>query len=405
MRSKYLDVRKVTLPVISFMMMVSGQANIFANEVNPDMLDDVDLEFVEMDEDAKQQNAEETSEALKLAKKYGIKVKNEIGSNTQSIETSSASYSNASSDFRNSVPQNEKTEVWQKSNFLEMRKALEELTETSVNQSGPKGRLYTTYGSDPFAGDWENNSTKNIDYYWGVGNKYMEAWMKSPGNKQELAKIASLSFKDIKGTEWYASHIATAVYFGVINGYPDGTFKGSAPVSRAEFATMMNNSKRIFEDKEDLINDMDLQGHKNQWYFANALAINIGPMGVSALTVNDMNSGMTRGEVAIVLAREFFSNEYADELNCGNIKSDFKDIKGTCGYYGDSSASEQKTGYMNALKNPSKAPEEVVSALNILKDKGIMGGDQYGNSNWTKTVTRGEVIALMERIAFQIKTN
>lgn len=56
---------------------------------------------------------------------------------------------------------------------------------------------------------------------------------------------------------------------------------------------------------------------------------------------------------------------------------------------------------MEALKTPSSCPKEVVVALNTLKAKGIMVGDANGNSNWTKTVTRGEIVALFERCAQQ----
>ena len=338
----------------------------------------------------------QVEEALKLAEEYGITVTDEEGN----ILVEGDSYvdeTDISRDFRLDEIQNNKTEVWKKANFLEMRKALEQATNTSVTKNGPYGILYTTYGSDTFGGDWENNSTKDIDYLWGVGNKYMEAWMKSPGHKEELAKIASMSFKDIKGTEWYASHIPTAVYFGVVSGYPDGTFKGNAPVSRAEFATVYHNTKRIFVEKDEVGGASRLTAHKNQWYYTNMQAIANGPMGIDALTVNDMNSGMTRGEVAMILARGFFNNEYM-EAPMNVIK--FKDIKSISKGIGTwENESDKREQYMKAVKTPKSCPADVVIALNVLKDKGIMGGDSYGNSNWTKTVTRGEVIALLERIA------
>lgn len=46
------------------------------------------------------------------------------------------------------------------------------------------------------------------------------------------------SFKDVKAKDWYADSVAHASYRGIVSGYPDGTFKPNAPISRAEFASI-----------------------------------------------------------------------------------------------------------------------------------------------------------------------
>lgn len=388
--------KKLTSLVLATLIIASGQ--IYASDLTGD------VEFVDLPEELQERAKEAFEQNKKLAEQYDKLINLGVEFDDNKIEEAAKSLpqvaTSAQDDFRRNIPQKRDTEVWQKNNFLDMRLALEKLTNTEVTSAGPYGILYTTYGSDIYGGDWENRSSKWIDYLWGVGNKYMEKWMKDANNKKELAKIASMSFKDIKGNEWYASHIPTAVYYGLINGYPDGTFKGSAPVSRAEFAVMSSNASRTFTAKEDVGFPNLLTAHKDQWYYSDIEGISGGPMGIYGLSINDMNSGMSRGEVAMVLARAFFDEEFTNEYL--NLKgSSFKDITKVTQSLEEMSASEKRAEYMKQLKTPNSCPKEVVAALNVLKSKGLMAGDENGKSNWTKTVTRGEAIALFERCAQQ----
>ena len=47
------------------------------------------------------------------------------------------------------------------------------------------------------------------------------------------------SFKDVLAREWYAGYVAEAERRGLAKGYPDGTFRPSLPINRAEFATLV----------------------------------------------------------------------------------------------------------------------------------------------------------------------
>lgn len=46
------------------------------------------------------------------------------------------------------------------------------------------------------------------------------------------------SFSDVADTAWYAKQVRTLASLGIITGYTDGTFRPTAPITRAEFATM-----------------------------------------------------------------------------------------------------------------------------------------------------------------------
>jgi lysozyme len=60
------------------------------------------------------------------------------------------------------------------------------------------------------------------------------------GSVDELAK----KFKDVPATHWAADEIAAAVDDGIMEGYPDGTFKPDQAITRAEFAAAIAKMKK-----------------------------------------------------------------------------------------------------------------------------------------------------------------
>ncbi len=60
----------------------------------------------------------------------------------------------------------------------------------------------------------------------------------------------SKNFSDVKGDEWFAQNVNTAVAFGMIEGYPDGTFKPNASITRQEVASMVTRALDIAGEKQ-----------------------------------------------------------------------------------------------------------------------------------------------------------
>ena len=58
----------------------------------------------------------------------------------------------------------------------------------------------------------------------------------------------TVSFTDVKETDWFYQAVAAAVNAGYCNGYEDGTFKPSATISRAEAAVMIANAMGLEQD-------------------------------------------------------------------------------------------------------------------------------------------------------------
>ncbi len=45
-------------------------------------------------------------------------------------------------------------------------------------------------------------------------------------------------FPDADSSDWYNNTVSTSVNAGLIRGFPDGTFGGEQPITRAEFASI-----------------------------------------------------------------------------------------------------------------------------------------------------------------------
>ncbi|MNC24255.1 Endo-1,4-beta-xylanase A precursor [compost metagenome] len=54
-----------------------------------------------------------------------------------------------------------------------------------------------------------------------------------------LAQTGKSSFRDVLPEHWYYTSVSAAVEAGIVNGYPDGSFRPDAPVTREEMAAML----------------------------------------------------------------------------------------------------------------------------------------------------------------------
>lgn len=113
--------------------------------------------------------------------------------------------------------------------------------------------------------------------------------------------ISSLSFSDIKTTDWFSPYIAVGFKTGIVNGNPDNTFRPNDSVTRAQFLKMLL-----------LIHNFNPDGWKNLQLFDDvpvglwhtAFMNYAGKTGL--LTADDQNNlypgkETTRGEITRIL--------------------------------------------------------------------------------------------------------
>ncbi|MBR6916494.1 MAG: S-layer homology domain-containing protein, partial [Clostridia bacterium] len=89
----------------------------------------------------------------------------------------------------------------------------------------------------------------------------------------EIDPKATVSYPDVRAGEWYVPYLAWATTKGILKGYPDGTAKPNAPVTRAEMAVMLARYASMREltlpaaPKTDAFSDAD---SFENWYSGEA---------------------------------------------------------------------------------------------------------------------------------------
>ena len=121
--------------------------------------------------------------------------------------------------------------------------------------------------------------------------------LKDDVRAQNLTKDNACS--DVSGTAWYAAAVSTLSKMGVISGYPDGTFRPNASITRAEFAAMIARFDETAKSADTPFTD--ISGH----WAENAIgkAYGNGWVEGSSKTVFCPESNLTRAETATLLNR------------------------------------------------------------------------------------------------------
>ena len=84
------------------------------------------------------------------------------------------------------------------------------------------------------------------------------------------AKVGPSKFSDTIG-HWAEDAISKALGEGLVTGYPDGTFRPDAPITRAEAMTIFNRVLERHPDKDHLLSSMIRwpdNMNTNAWYYA-----------------------------------------------------------------------------------------------------------------------------------------
>jgi len=187
--------------------------------------------------------------------------------------------------------------------------------------------------------------------------------------KADMAK-----FKD-KPSPWAEGRMAIAIGNGLIKGYPDGTIKAKAPITRAEFAVLLS---RLIDEKApggflpfwDFIPDWALEGIKK----AHAKGIINGYPDKSF----GANKNVTKAEALVMIKRWKNIPPAADvpepSNEFPNISNEFKDVKETFNtnivlsdsfqlYYYENGADKDK--YSTALFNIYESKSAFTLRINL----------------------------------------
>lgn len=126
------------------------------------------------------------------------------------------------------------------------------------------------------------------------------------GNNIQLSAAGAQLFPDTPATAWYASYLQTAKNLGIVRGYDDGTFKPDQTVSLVENLKIALLSAHINTSGLTIDDSMyaDIQHQQSAWY-APYLQYAKNNHLVDADSGNRINAaqGMTRGKLAELMYR------------------------------------------------------------------------------------------------------
>jgi hypothetical protein len=75
--------------------------------------------------------------------------------------------------------------------------------------------------------------------------------------------FASSIFSDVSGNEWFAGNLTNVSEKGIVKGYPDGTFKPSNNVNRAELVAIIDRTQNYEHARELAFAFLDWSNNQN----------------------------------------------------------------------------------------------------------------------------------------------
>ncbi|MGE7948485.1 S-layer homology domain-containing protein [Lysinibacillus sp. NPDC093688] len=112
----------------------------------------------------------------------------------------------------------------------------------------------------------------------------------------EAASVTKTTFKDVTRSHWAYESIKQVAEKGLVTGYEDGTYKPSAQVTRAEFATFLS---RVFDGKDrTTVKFKDVGSHWAIDAIQEGLAVGFIRESDFANNKFEPNKPMTRGEMS-----------------------------------------------------------------------------------------------------------
>lgn len=169
------------------------------------------------------------------------------------------------------------------------------------------------------------------------------------------------SFSDIAG-HWGEANIKQAVQQGIVSGYPDGTFKPNATVTRAEFTVMLANALKL--DGEDASLSFTDELKIGAWA-KSAIAKSVAAGIVSGYSDGTFRpeANITRTELAVMVART----------------------------YGATPSSDTATGFADDSDIPSWARASIAK----VKELGIVSGQGGNRFAPSANATRAEAVTII----------
>ena len=197
-----------------------------------------------------------------------------------------------------------------------------------------------------------------------------------------MAAPSESSFPDTQG-HWAQEQIEAAVQSGWVNGYPDGTFRPNATITRAEFVKMLLEAANVYPNSGT-----------TSW-LKNQNKTNQGPL-------NDMaNHWLTKAELTdaalatgIVVADDYYKHNFQPEQTIARYEIALMADRALGLVY---PATHQENIDL-AFTDKSSIQDWMLGYIKEATDLGILKGYPDGSFGPKKTATRAEAVAIISRV-------
>ena len=167
----------------------------------------------------------------------------------------------------------------------------------------------------------------------------------------------SISFVDVKADDWFYKNVQSTTAHGLINGIGDSKFNPQGTLTIAEAIKLVASANAYYNNDLDSLS-VSTSGHWVSNYLTYAQQ-----KGIVTTSYSDLDSAITRGQMAELFARALPASEYAQINDFNNARE-----------------------------------RNVSDAVKTLYTSGIMIGDDTGSFRVNDTITRAETAAIINRV-------
>ena len=186
-------------------------------------------------------------------------------------------------------------------------------------------------------------------------------------------------FSDVNENDWFYYAVAMAEDVGYMNGYPDGTFRPNATITRAECATILN---RIKDSDAQIFGIYTYRDVPSTAWYANAVN-SVGEV-MGGIRVLTSNNDILNPDLAM-----FYPDEPCMRIVfCQSIPT-IIDMANSGGY----------DGTLHYFTDNSVMDSYEIEMVSALYNAGIISGNPDGAFSPDSTITRAEVAQILSNYA------
>ena len=180
------------------------------------------------------------------------------------------------------------------------------------------------------------------------------------------ALVAAADFEDVPAADWAFEHVTLLEDMGIVNGYPDGTYRPDRTLSRGEFIKMLVCA--VAPDALGPADDLHFAAN----YLDAAVAVGITTYTAVPRTSEALDAAITRYEMAQMIA------------------------SATLGCMGEDAVATE--GIQDQIPDFAAIPADYQAAVLQAYGKGIFTGYEDGSFQGTRALTRREAAAVVVRL-------